>query len=141
MMEKEILQRKSAFHFGGNHSLFNKEVVPASSYLPELLQITKSLQHEVHVPLQNFFALVEVDDTVQYHPETDRFGLQLRLQYLLTDDLTIEKARVKITPLAGDSNRDLWLETADPLVFKKGKTRLSVQSNVSLFSTHVCIRL
>jgi hypothetical protein len=141
MMEKEILQRKSAFQFGGDRSLLNEGVMPSSSYLPELLQITKSLQHEVHVPLQNFFGRAEVDDTVQYNPETDGFGLQLRLQYLLADDLSIEKARVKISPVAGDSNRDLWLETTGPFIFKKGKARLSVQSNVSPFSIQLCIHL
>jgi hypothetical protein len=136
MLENERLRRKSVFQFGASHSSSNEEVVPTSSYLPELFQITKNLQHEVHVPLPNFFGQVEVDDTVQYHRQVDGFGLQLQLQYLLADELSIERARVKITPVGSDSNRDLWLETACPLVFKKGKARLLVQSSVSLFSTH-----
>jgi hypothetical protein len=140
MMENERLQRKSAFQFGGIHSLSNEEGRPTASYFQELLQITKNLQHEVQVPLQNFFGRVEVDDVIQYHPQTDGFGLQLRLRYLLTDDLSIEKARVKITRLAGDSNRDVWLETTGPLVFKKGQAHLSVQSNVSLFSMQLSSR-
>lgn len=132
MMEKERLQRKSAFRLEGIQLFSNKEVVSTSSYLPELMQITMNLQHEVLVPLQNFFGKVEVDETVQYHSEIDGFGLQLRFQYLLADDLSVEKARVKITPIGGDTNRDLWLEANGPLVFKNGKVQISVQSNVSL---------
>jgi trafficking protein particle complex subunit 10 len=101
------------------------------------MQINKNLQHEVLVPLQNFFCKVEVDETVQYRSEIDGFGLQLRLQYLLADDLSIKKGRVKITPMGGDTNRDLWLETTGPLVFKNGKVQMSVQSNVSI-SQPVC---
>jgi hypothetical protein len=89
------------------------------------------------VPLQNFFSKVEVDETVQYRSGIDVFGLQLRLQYLLADDLSIKKGRVKITPMGGDTNRDLWLETTGPLVFKNGKVQMSVQSNASI-SQPVC---
>jgi hypothetical protein len=137
MMEKERLQRQSAFRIGGSRHFSDEAVVSTSSYLPELMQITKNLQHEVLVPLQNFFCKVEVDETVQYRSGIDGFGLQLRLQYLLADDLSIRKGRVKITPMGGDTNRDLWLETTGPLVFKNGKVQMSVQSNVSI-SQPVC---
>ncbi|KAH8792452.1 TMEM1 family protein-like protein [Hyaloscypha finlandica] len=130
MMEKERLQRQSAFRICGSRHFSDEAVVSTSSYLPELMQITKNLQHEVLVPLQNFFCKVEVDETVQYRSGIDGFGLQLRLQYLLADDLSIRKGRVKITPMGGDTNRDLWLETTGPLVFKNGKVQMSVQSNV-----------
>ncbi|KAE9381693.1 TMEM1 family protein-like protein [Stipitochalara longipes BDJ] len=135
-MEKERLQRKSTFRIGDSQRFPDEEIVSTSSYLPELMQITKNLQHEVHVPLQNFFGKVEVDGTVQYLPGTDGFGLQIRLQYLLIDDLSVEKARVKITPLGGDTNRDLWLEATSPLVFKHGKVQISVQSNVLVPGTY-----
>ena len=137
MMEKERLQRPSAFRICGSRHFSDEAVVSTSSYLPELMQITKNLQHEVLVPLQNFFCKVEVDETVQYRSGIDGFGLQLRLQYLLADDLSIRKGRVKITPMGGDTNRDLWLETTGPLVFKNGKVQMSVQSNVS-FLQPVC---
>jgi hypothetical protein len=61
----------------------------------------------------------------------DSFGLQLRLQYLLADDLEIEKAKVRIVTLSGDTTRDLWLEADNPVTLKKGVVKLSVQSNVS----------
>jgi hypothetical protein len=131
MAEKERLQRKSALKLSGGKESVQEELVPTNSYLPELLAITKSLPHEIQVPLESFFGHVEVDSTPRYHPEMDSFGLQIRLQYLLADDLNIEKARVRIVTVSGDTSRDLWLETDGPITFKKGLVRLLVQSNVS----------
>jgi hypothetical protein len=132
MAEKERLLRKSALKLGGGKASVQEELVPTDSYLPELLAITKSLPHELQVPLESFFGFVEVDGTPRYHPEMDSFGLQLRLQYLLADDLEIEKAKVRIVTVSGDTTRDLWLETDGPITLKKGIVKLSVQSNVSI---------
>lgn len=130
MVEKERLQRKFAFQIGRSGTL-SPEVLPTESYLSDWLEITKSLPHEVHVPLQSFFSHIEVDHTIKYHPEMDSFGLQLRLYYLLSDDITIEKARVRIVPLAGELSREIWLEMEAETVFKKGTVKLAVKSNVS----------
>ena len=102
------------------------------TYLEELFKITKTLQHEVNVPLQNFFSRAEVDGTPRYHPQQDSFSIEIRLRYLLSEDMNIDKAKVRITPVAGDSNRDIWLETDGPLLLKTGTVKLIVQSNVSV---------
>ena len=129
-VEKEMLTRKSAFSIGGP-GIVQEELVPVNTYLLELLEVTKSLQHEVRAPLQDFFGHVEVDGTVRYHPEMDSVGLQLRLQYLLPDELHIEKAKVRMAPLSGDATREIWLETEEPAIFRKGIVKISLQSNVS----------
>jgi hypothetical protein len=129
-IEKERLRRKSAFNIGVANRV--KELsVPVDTYLPELLEITKHLQHEVRVPMSDFFGYVEVDSTIRYHPEMDSMKLQLRLQYLLPDELTIEKAKVRMVPLSGESTKELWLETDEISILKKGVVKLSLQSNVS----------
>jgi hypothetical protein len=128
--EKERLQQKFAFRFARSNNIDVVEAIPTTSYLPRLLEITKTLQHEINVPLQSFFGQVEVDETVRYHPEKDGFGVQLRFYYLLTDSLNIEKAKVRLNPVSGDS-RDIWLESDSPVVFETSKAQLSVHSNVS----------
>jgi hypothetical protein len=132
--ENERQLRKSTLRLGSPSSLSKGGPLSTSTYLHELLEITKTLQNEVKVPLQNFFGRVEVDGTPRYHPEKDSFALQLRLRYLLSEELTIEKARVKVTALNGDSRRDIWLESTGPSVFKNGSGVLLVESNVSLCS-------
>jgi hypothetical protein len=130
LAEKERLRRKSACKLGG--SRFDEEAsATVKNYLPELLEVTKTLQHEVRTPLYDFFGDVEVDSTVRYHPEMDSMGLQLRLQYLLLDELHIDKAKVRIVSLSSDIPRELWLETEAVSVFQNGIVSLSLQSNVS----------
>jgi len=99
--------------------------------LKELLQITKTLQRDVNVSLQNFFGRVEVDGTPRYHPEKDSIALQLRLRYLLSEDLDIDKVKVRINQTVGDTTREIWLESEGPVVIQKGNVKIMVQSNVS----------
>lgn len=135
--EKERLIRKSALRVGTSPGFKNTESLPTSSYLHDMLEIAKSLQHDINVPLQDFFGRVEVDGTPRYHPERDSFALQIRLRYLLSEELTIEKTKVKITALSGDSKREIWLETTGPSVFKNGSGLLLVQTNVSCPFSHL----
>lgn len=129
--EKERIERGTSTQNGGISAFSHDELVPDEPYLNDLLQITATFQREVQVPLQNFFSHVEVDGTAKYHSGRDSFALQLRLRYLLDVELRIDKARVRITPTTGDANREIWLESDGPTVFKKGIVRIVVQSNVS----------
>ncbi|KAH7417323.1 TMEM1 family protein-like protein [Cadophora sp. MPI-SDFR-AT-0126] len=131
MMENARLQRKSVLRFGRGPSL-SPEVSPIEAYIPELLESTKGLQHEVRVPLEHFFGNIEVDGTIRYSHENDSFGLEVRLHYLLVDDMPIEKARVRITSVTGDSNREIWLESDAAMTFKKGTVTFAVHSNVTI---------
>lgn len=133
VVENERLRNKSAFKFGRVNSFNDDAIIPTEPYLGDLLQITKTLQHEVQVPLQNFFSHIEVDGTPKYHPEQDSYALQIRLRYLLQEDLIIEKANVKLGPVGGDPNRDLWLESEGSVIMKPGEVSFIVQSNVSNF--------
>lgn len=133
VVEKERLRRKSAFKIGGS-KIGGEFGVSIDTYLPELLKITKTLQHEVRVPLVDFFGYVEVDSSVRYHSEMDSMALQIQLQYLLPDEMTIDKARIRMIMISGETGeatRELWLETDKASTFKKGIVKLSMQSNVS----------
>ncbi|PBP25841.1 TMEM1 family protein [Diplocarpon rosae] len=135
MMENDRLRRKSTLKIGRGGTI-SPEVMLVVPYVPELLEITKELHHELRVPLQDFCGHVEVDGTIQYHPEKDSFGLHVRLFYLLTDEMPIEKAKVKMVPLKGDLNKDIWLEMDGESILKKGTVSLSVHSNVTIPGTY-----
>ncbi|KAF4635186.1 hypothetical protein G7Y89_g2916 [Cudoniella acicularis] len=145
--EKERQLQKSTLGAGYPRGLGGEVSISTKSYLHDLLKITQELQHEIQVPLQNFFGRIEVDGTPRYHPEKDSFALQLQLRYLLSDDLTVEKAKVKITAISGETNREIWLETVGPSVFKNGRGTLMVTvpgtytvSHVSLFSSNIILQ-
>ena len=135
VVENERIQNKSAFKLGRINNINDEAIIPTEPYLEDLLQITKTLQHEIQVPLQNFFGHIEVDGTPKYHPQKDSYALQIRLHYLLQEELTIEKAKVKISPVGSETNKDLWLEAEGPVSLKPGVVTFVVQSNVSKSET------
>lgn len=140
--ENQRMRNKSAFKFGYINNFDDEAIVPTEPYLKELLQITKSLHHDIQVPLENFFGNVEVDGTPKYHPEKDSYMLQIRLRYLLQEDLIIEKAKIKIGLVGNGASKDLWLETEGSVLMKPGIVTLVVQSNVSMnFSFSVVLHL
>ena len=130
-VDNQRLRDKSALISGAINRFDDEAIMPGQPYLAELLQVTKDLQHDIQVPLQNFFRRVEVDATPRYHPEKDSYALQLRLHYLLPEELTIEKAKVKLSAVGNETNKDLWLETDDPVLIKPGNVTFLVRTNVS----------
>ncbi|CZS98346.1 probable TRS130 TRAPP subunit of 130 kDa involved in targeting and fusion of ER to golgi transport vesicles [Rhynchosporium agropyri] len=135
LVERAKLYNKTILKIG--RSSVHSETLPAESYIPELLEITKGLQHEVRIPLESFFGNIEVDGTLRYQPGKDSFEIEIRLQYLLMENLPIEKAKVRITSSTGDVGREIWLESSKPIVFKRGKNTVSVQSNVNVPGTYL----
>ncbi|PQE03353.1 tmem1 family protein [Rutstroemia sp. NJR-2017a BBW] len=135
-IEKDRLSRKSSFKIGPNRRFDWEEITLDDTYLDVLLEITKALPRDIHVPLQDYFSQLEVVDTLQYHESKDSFGLQLRLHYLLKNNLKIDKARVRIAPLVGIPGREIWLESGEEILLKKGWTKFQVQTNVTIPSTY-----
>ncbi|PQE10126.1 TMEM1 family protein [Rutstroemia sp. NJR-2017a BVV2] len=135
-IEKDRLSRKSSFKIGLNRGFDWEEITLDDTYLDVLLEITKALPRDIHVPLQDYFSQLEIDDTLHYHESKDSFGLQLRLHYLLKNDFKIDKARVRIAPLVGIPGREIWLEGGEEILLKKGWTKLQVQTNVTIPGTY-----
>jgi len=130
-VEAANLRRRSALKVGMDDNIENDENVSVDGYLEELMTIIPTLQRDTHVPLQSFFANVEIDGNVIYDEDQDSFMLRLKLSYRLRDELRIDKAKARMVPVAGGQGRDIWLETEDPVVIKYGVTRLQLRSNVS----------
>ncbi|KAG9242133.1 TMEM1 family protein-like protein [Calycina marina] len=133
--EKERNTAKSSFKFGPNH-IHHEEIVPPEPYLAELLRIVKTLPQPVVVPLQSLFSQVEVQGSLRYHPSQDSFALQLQLRYLLSEAFTIDKVKVRMTAVAGDTSKEIWLENDEPLLCKQGNVKVLVQSNSTISATY-----
>ncbi|KAG9238664.1 TMEM1 family protein-like protein [Amylocarpus encephaloides] len=128
--EKERQLRKSAIKMCKPSCFEGEEMISVVSYLDELLHVTKELEHEITIPLRSFFGRLEVDGTAQYDSQQDSFSLQLHLRYLLSDDLTIDEARMRINASFGDTNREIWLKSSGPTTFKKGRASMMVKTDV-----------
>lgn len=129
-VEKERLRYRSALNIGTGNRFGNEGNVSIDGYLEELMTVIPKMQHDTHVPLHSFFANMEVDGNVIYHEDQDSFRLQLKMHYLLLDDLVVEKAKARMVFVSGQG-RDIWLETEETVTIKNGIARLYFQSNVS----------
>lgn len=128
-VEKERLRRRSGFNIGIESTFRSEENVSVDGYLEELMTVIPMLQRDTHVPLHAFFDNAEVDENIIYHDDQDSFMLQLKLRYLLRDDLMVEKARARMVSVTGQG-RDIWLDMEERVAIKNGSTRLHFQSKV-----------
>lgn len=124
--------RKSGVKLGHEDALEALEDVSVDGYLTELMTIVPTLQHDFAVSLKYFFARVEVEGAARYHEGRDSFSIQLKLRYLLPDDLHIDKAKARLVPVTAGQARDIWLDLHEPMDLKHGINRLQFQSNVSI---------
>ena len=130
-VEKERLRRKSAPTIGTGGVFGSEENVSVDGYLEELMTVLPALQRDTAVPLQTFFANVDIEGNICYSNDRDSFTLQFKFRYLLSDEMVVERAKARLVPLTGGQGRDIWLEMDDPVSIKKGITRLQLSSNVS----------
>ncbi|OBT90103.1 hypothetical protein VE02_02528 [Pseudogymnoascus sp. 03VT05] len=133
--------RKSGVKLGQEDALEALEDVSVDGYLTELMAIVPTLQNDFAVSLKYFFARIEVEGAARYHEGRDSFSIQLKLRYLLPDNLHIDKAKARLVPVTAAQARDIWLDLQEPMDLKPGINRLQFQSNVTIPGTYVVKQL
>ncbi|OBT53358.1 hypothetical protein VE04_06703 [Pseudogymnoascus sp. 24MN13] len=133
--------RKSGVKLGHEDALEALEDVSVDGYLTELMTVVPTLQNDFAVSLKYFFARIEVEGAARYHEGRDSFSIQLKLRYLLPDDLHIDKAKARLVPVTAGQARDIWLDLQEPMDLKPGINRLQFQSNVTIPGTYVVKQL
>jgi hypothetical protein len=111
--------------------------VAVDGYLTELMGIISSVDRETSLSLPAFFADVVVDGNVRFIDRKDSFALQLKLNYLLPDDLEATKAKARMVPVAGGQGRDIWIETQEAVTLIKGVNKMEFHSNVIIPGSYV----
>lgn len=107
------------------------EEVSVEGYLTSMMALLPELQHDIALPLQSFFAGLELDGGVSYQEQTDAFALQFKVRYLLPDDLILDKGKVRLVTSREGHGRDIWLDMEAPVSLEQGATRVKFNSNVS----------
>ncbi|KAI0854542.1 trafficking protein particle complex subunit 10 [Xylaria cubensis] len=97
--------------------------------LDELLLETRSVANEMRIPLSNFFGSIEIDGAPEYEHGRDSLALQLKVDSLLVDDLTVDTASVRIVSASSKTLRDIWLKQEGPITIRSGKSKLKLRSN------------
>lgn len=106
------------------------EGVNIDGYLTELIEVLKDAEQETTVSMQSLFATVEVENAAVFHDKKDSFSLVLRMRYLLSDQLPVQKVKVKLRPIIGGQARDISLESEELPTFERGLVSLHVHSSV-----------
>lgn len=132
--EKERIARKFSVSIGKINSA---HAVSSTDDLTELIRTVAQSGRELHIPLMNWFGEVEVGGGPQYHDGQDSFALGIRLRYLLHEEVTIDRARMRITRISGGNHpyRDIWLENETPVLCKGKMLKIQLTSNVSYSNT------
>ncbi|KAI0392905.1 cis-golgi transport protein particle complex subunit [Xylariaceae sp. FL0594] len=99
--------------------------------LDDLISVTKSkaISNEMRIPLSNFTASVEIDGTPEYDDGRDSLAVQIKVDSLLVDDLTIDTAAVRITSTSSTPPKEIMLKKEGPITIKTGKNRIKLTSN------------
>jgi len=100
--------------------------------LDGLLLVTKAkaISNEMRIPLSNFISEIEMDGTPDYDQGRDSMSVQMKVDSLLVDDLTIDTASVRIASASAKPPKEILLKREGPIVIKPGKNRLKLTSNV-----------
>ncbi|KAI0466950.1 trafficking protein particle complex subunit 10 [Xylaria cf. heliscus] len=124
--EKDRRQAKSSFSAEAEEYPETEEI---QGLLDDLLLETKSVANEMRIPLSNFFSSIEIDGTPEYDEGRDSLSLQLNLNSLLVDNLTVDTASVRIVNASSKPLREIWLKQEGPITIRPGKSKLKLRSN------------
>ncbi|KAI0435784.1 cis-golgi transport protein particle complex subunit [Xylaria telfairii] len=124
--EKDRRQAKSSFNAEAREYPETEEI---QGLLDDLLLETRSIANEMRIPLSNFFSSVEIDGTLEYDEGRDGLALQLKLNSLLVDNLTVDTVSVRIVNASSKPFKEVWFKKEGHISIQPGKSKLKLRTN------------
>ncbi|KAI0399186.1 cis-golgi transport protein particle complex subunit [Xylaria palmicola] len=127
--EKDRRQAKASFNAEAQDYPESEEI---QGLLDDFLLETKGASNEMRIPLSNFFSSVEISGPPEYDEGRDSLALQLKLDSLLVDNLTVDSASIRIANTgntSSKSSKEIWLKQEGPFTIRPGKSKLKLKSN------------
>jgi len=106
------------------------DFIDTQALLAELVGFSDGLPYDVQTPMTDYFAGVVVEPHIRHFTEKDGFQMRLRFRHLLEDDLPIDRASIRLVSTTSGHNREVWVESEEPLVVKRGSLKLWLSSKV-----------
>ena len=128
--ERDRLQQKPRFRTGLGPTTQYPEPSAVSGFLADLLEASTSLERDVRIPLASLFCGLGLGGPPAYDDGQDSFSLLLDLHSLLVDEFEATSVSVRISGPAIGGNREIWLQTKEPVTIRPGPNRVRVQSTV-----------
>ncbi|KAK2001505.1 hypothetical protein LX36DRAFT_601142 [Colletotrichum falcatum] len=130
--ENEKLQRRKRLSLGPSSEVQYPDKSAIAGFLDDILSVAKTLSNEVKVPLGHLFTQVEVVGPPEYHIGRDCFSLTVKLHSLLMDDLSLEKATIRLSRTTPGGAKEVWLHTSEPNILRPGVNKLLLTSTTNV---------
>ncbi|KAF1814545.1 hypothetical protein P152DRAFT_447886 [Eremomyces bilateralis CBS 781.70] len=112
------------------------DLVDTQGYLAELVSFSDELPYDVTVPMAHYFADITVIPTIRHFEDKDGFELQVRVRHVLSDDVSIQEAKVLLKASGQRQVPDIWLTSRQPTTVRKGLQSIMVESHINTFGDY-----
>ena len=106
--------------------------VDVRGYVAEALALSESVSTEINSPMAHLWSNITVDPYPHHLADRDGFDVTIKMRYLLTEPLDVDRITVRIASAPPTPGRELTLETGAPVRMTKGIVRATVKTNMTV---------
>ena len=100
--------------------------------LTELIECSKHVNELITVPLEHYFMAWSLGPYVSHWVDSDGFGLELRIQCLVSESFQAASVSVQITSAVEGKQDSIWLSCESGTAIKPGFNKVSLTSKVKI---------
>lgn len=117
------------------------EHVDVHGYVAELVALSNEVSGEIITPMTNLWSDMAVDLYPRHFSDRDGFEVTVKLRYLLSDQLPIDRITVKVVSVATSQSRELVLESTAPVIMRTGIVRAVVSTAQTIPGSYIAEQL
>ncbi|KAK8226906.1 TMEM1 family protein-like protein [Phyllosticta capitalensis] len=115
----------------GGTPWLDDDQLDTTGILKQLIDFSVDMPYDVQAPMERYFADIVVEPYIHHYDDQDGFQLKLSFRHLLEDDVVVDKAKVRLSPMEQGESRDIWLETKEKLEISQGTATAWLHTNVN----------
>lgn len=96
----------------------------------EVVAVSKQLSYGISTPLDSYFSDIEVEPIMHSHLEHDGCRVLLRIRQLIAENITIDRASVRLTSVQGGSSDEIHLQSSETINLDRSIAEIWLSTNV-----------
>lgn len=117
-----------------------EEEAAVTGYVSSIISLSEDIAKEISAPMSYFWSDIVVDPYPRHLINSDGFEVVVKMRYLLKEAMEVQKIRVRIVNTIGQV-KEVWMETPEPTMMKKGVVRALVKTNTTIPGTYMVDRI
>ena len=101
-----------------------------SSYLGQLLEVSKNLKQPVIIPMANYFGGIRLVPYIRHHEQQDSYEMIIEIGHVMSEILPVQLIEAKLLGDEKTNGNEIWLTTAHAQVMRPGINKVTVGSQV-----------